>query len=110
MYSSGQGVPQDFAEAARWYRKAADQGLAEAQANLGDLYFKGRGVTQDNAEAHMWLSIAALRARGDDLKKYEAARESVAKRMTRSRLPKRNAGLAVGAETEPVKRGSLTGL
>ncbi len=28
MYSSGEGVPQDYAEAVRWYRKAAEQGDA----------------------------------------------------------------------------------
>ena len=27
MYAKGQGVTQDYAEAVRWYRKAADQGL-----------------------------------------------------------------------------------
>ena len=31
MYDSGQGVRQDYAEAFRWYRKAADQGYTEAQ-------------------------------------------------------------------------------
>jgi TPR repeat protein len=31
MYSTGEGVPQDDTEAGRWYRLAADQGLAEAQ-------------------------------------------------------------------------------
>ena len=30
MYFHGTGVPQDSAEAVRWYRKAADQGVAEA--------------------------------------------------------------------------------
>src|SRR5450432_2769644 len=34
-YFSGQGVPQDYAEAMKWYRKAADQGDAPAQYNLG---------------------------------------------------------------------------
>jgi len=29
MYYNGQGVPQDYKEAARWYRKAAEQGDAE---------------------------------------------------------------------------------
>ena len=29
MYFHGRGVPQDYAEAVRWYRKAADQGDAE---------------------------------------------------------------------------------
>ena len=31
MYSDGQGVPQNDAEAVRWYRLAAEQGHAEAQ-------------------------------------------------------------------------------
>jgi len=33
MYDKGQGVPQDYAEALKWYRKAAEQGFAEAQYN-----------------------------------------------------------------------------
>ncbi len=35
LYAEGRGVPQDDAEAARWFRLAAEQGLADAQANLG---------------------------------------------------------------------------
>ena len=31
--------------AVKWYRKAADQGYAEAQSNLGELYANGQGVT-----------------------------------------------------------------
>ncbi len=44
MYENGRGVAQDYAEAARWYRKAAEQGDAGAQHNLGLLYAKGVGV------------------------------------------------------------------
>jgi TPR repeat protein len=32
MYETGQGVPQDYTEAARLYRLAADQGFAGAQS------------------------------------------------------------------------------
>ncbi len=42
---------QHYADAARWYRKAADQGDAEAQNNLGIMYQEGQGVPQDYAEA-----------------------------------------------------------
>ena len=35
MYATGEGVPQDDAEAVRWYRLAAEQGYASAQYNLG---------------------------------------------------------------------------
>ena len=34
MYFSGEGVPQDEAEAVRWFRLAATQGYAPAQSNL----------------------------------------------------------------------------
>ncbi|MDA9975969.1 hypothetical protein N9F34_03995 [Alphaproteobacteria bacterium] len=38
----------DFAEAVKWYRKAADQGFALGQYALGVMYGNGEGVTQDN--------------------------------------------------------------
>ena len=38
MYGAGLGVPQDYAEAVRWYRRAAEQGDASAQNNLGVMY------------------------------------------------------------------------
>jgi uncharacterized protein len=42
-----------------WFRKAADQGYAEAQYNLGLMYEDGRGVPQDHAEAVKWWGKAA---------------------------------------------------
>jgi TPR repeat protein len=50
-------VAQDYAEAVRWYRKAADQSLAEAQFNLGAAYETGHGVGQDYAEANISLRM-----------------------------------------------------
>jgi TPR repeat protein len=44
MYANGNGVPQDDAEAMKWYGKAADQGLDAAQAALGFGYCDGRGA------------------------------------------------------------------
>jgi hypothetical protein len=52
-------VTQDYTEAFRWYRKAADQGVAGAQYNLGVMYHHGQGVTQDYAEAARWYRKAA---------------------------------------------------
>jgi TPR repeat protein len=40
----GNGVPQDYAQAFAWWRKAADKGNADAQNNLGWMYVRGRGV------------------------------------------------------------------
>jgi TPR repeat protein len=59
MYYNGQGVQQDFPEAAKWTRKAAEQGYAPAQADLGVLYWNGQGVPQNVVLAYMWLSLAA---------------------------------------------------
>jgi uncharacterized protein len=44
-------VTKDAAEAAKWFRKAADQGYAEAQVVLGVSYAEGRGVAKDAVEA-----------------------------------------------------------
>jgi hypothetical protein len=59
MYLEGLGVPQDYAQAISWYRKAAAQGDAHAQFNLGLMYDHGRGVPQDYAQAASWFSKAA---------------------------------------------------
>ena len=54
---TAEGVVEDDAEAAGWYRPA-DQGDAIAQHNLGWMYANGEGVLQDNVTAHMWFNIA----------------------------------------------------
>ncbi|MGC9261361.1 MAG: tetratricopeptide repeat protein, partial [Phycisphaerae bacterium] len=92
----GQGVEQDYAEAAKWYRKlaesgdnlsyamlkldlldvdesseivwrevaegfrkAAEQGNASAQHELGRCYYNGQGVERDHAAAAGWFRKAA---------------------------------------------------
>ena len=44
MYVNGQGVQQDYVEAVKWFRRAADQGNAGAQLNLGFSIHNGKGV------------------------------------------------------------------
>jgi len=61
-YSCGQGVPQDDAKAAEWFRKAADQGYVNAQVRMGDCYEKGKGVPQDDDKAE-WYHKAAAESR-----------------------------------------------
>ncbi len=50
----------DYGQAASWYRKAAKQGLATAQSNLGRMYAGGIGVARDDAEAAGWYRKAAV--------------------------------------------------
>ncbi|CAK0761840.1 conserved hypothetical protein [Gammaproteobacteria bacterium] len=66
MYRDGRGIAQDDQEAVNWYRKAAEQGDADAQFNLGIMYAEGRGVTQDKHEAAMWFLKAAEQAEQGD--------------------------------------------
>lgn len=58
-YYLGEGVPQDYAQAAKWYTKAAEQGYSKAQFNLGVMYEAGQGVPQDYAQAVKWFTKAA---------------------------------------------------
>ncbi len=82
MYRKGQGVPQDDAEAVRWYRRAAEQGYARAQFNLGFMYSEGQGVLRDYVQAHKWISLAA--AQGDE--SYRKTTDILAGRMTSAQL------------------------
>ena len=52
-------------EAVKWSRKAAEQGDAEAQFNLGIMYHNGQGVPQDHAEAARWYRKAAEQGDAD---------------------------------------------
>jgi hypothetical protein len=51
MYDNGQGVPQDYVEAVRWYRIPAENGMADAEYNLGLMFANAKGVAQDYKEA-----------------------------------------------------------
>ena len=84
MYYDGQGVPQDYKESVKWYRKSAEQGNSVAQSNLGVSYAKGQGVPKDYVIAHMYWNIAAVS--GD--KNAIENRGRVEKIMTSSQLEK----------------------
>lgn len=56
---NGQGVAQDYAKAAAWYRKAARQNHAMAQSNLGVLYEKGLGIRRSYKKAAAWYRKSA---------------------------------------------------
>ena len=84
MYSKGQGIVQNYEEAAKWFLKAAEQGNVDAQYNLGMVYATGQGVVQDGAYAHMWWNIAASNGHENAVNN----RDKIAKLMTASQLEK----------------------
>ena len=59
VYYYGDGVAQDYVEAARWWRLAAEQGQPSAQAMLGYAYAEGHGVAQNDVEAARWYRLSA---------------------------------------------------
>jgi TPR repeat protein len=59
MYYKGERVPQDYAEAAKWFHQAATQGQAGAQFQLAWMYDDGRGIPQDYVKALKWYRKAA---------------------------------------------------
>jgi TPR repeat protein len=63
-------VAKDVAEANKWFRKAAEQGLAEAQFNLGVSYELRSGVPDSPSGAIEWY----YRAAGSFLKKGDRGR------------------------------------
>ena len=87
MYAKGEGVPQNDAEAVKWYRKAAEQGYTDCPIQtLGIMYtygtvgirpaglvfrVKGDNVLRDYQEAVKWYRKAAeqgdRRGQGTDL-------------------------------------------
>ncbi len=75
MYLNGDGIPKNEAEAAKWYRKAAEHGDATAQHILGIMYEDGIGVSKDDKMAIKWYDAAvkqgneSARARLQDLQR-----------------------------------------
>jgi TPR repeat protein len=59
MYEEGDGIAQNYDEAAMWYRIAAEHNIAGAEYNLGRCYYLGRGVKQDSIEGENWFMRAA---------------------------------------------------
>ena len=57
-YAVGEGVPQDYATAARWFTLSAKKGYARAQGMLGAYYWSGRGLQKDLKKAYFWSVLA----------------------------------------------------
>ena len=58
-YATGRGVPVNFQEAVKWYRKAAEQNEPRAQYNLGYMYYNSEALPRDYKKAVYWFTKAA---------------------------------------------------
>jgi TPR repeat protein len=87
QYFIGEDVPQDYAEAATWFQRAAGQGIRAAQEQLGDMYALGQGVPKDLVRAHMWLNLAGARKRlGGVEEESRRKRDELARQMTPAQI------------------------
>ncbi|SEQ53129.1 localization factor PodJL [Devosia sp. YR412] len=59
IYTEGRAIPQDYAEAGKWYERSAAQGFVPAQYRLGNLFEAGQGVEKDIEVAKLWYQRAA---------------------------------------------------
>jgi len=82
-YSDG-GVlgARNYAEAAKWFRLAADQNERFAQEALGRLYSAGDGVPEDYVISYMWFNLAAAREPPPPWSSAKQGREAIEKLMT----------------------------
>ena len=110
MYDHGYGVPQDYKEAIKWYRRAAEQGNDRAQYNLGLMYDGGYGVPQDYVQAHMWYDIAgtavAVRYRDFVAREMTSTQVAEAQRLVSEwlgKFPYADKGLTIVLQT-PIPR------
>ena len=58
VYAGSSNSQVSKAQAVVWYRKAAEQGYAEAQTCLGAMLIDGEGVPKDLSEGYAWLLLA----------------------------------------------------
>lgn len=65
MYFKGEGVDQNFAEAIKWMKLAANQGLPDAQHILSAAYADGLGVPKNSKTAYSWAIKAATQGHDD---------------------------------------------
>jgi TPR repeat protein len=86
LFETGRGVPQNYTEAAMWYRRAAEQGDSLAQYSLGLLYDRGLGVPQNIIEASKWLNLSTAAAPPRAREARARIRDAVTTKMTRGEI------------------------
>jgi TPR repeat protein len=100
IYRKGEGVPQDYKEAVKWFKKATEHGYTGGgiQIVLATMYHEGKGVPKDNVTAYMWLNLAALQGNklaveminiiGEEMTKEQIAEAQRLSREFKAKAPK----------------------
>jgi hypothetical protein len=88
MYAEGLGTQKDLSESVKWYRRAAETGLANGQHNLAGTYEAGQGVPQDDVQALKWYILAVERSKGKFHDHFFKDRESLKEKMSPEQISK----------------------
>ena len=99
MHELGAGPKKNSAKSHKWYRRAAEKGVALAQLHLENLHVLGKGVTQDYATAHMMFNLAGSKGVVDGLKN----RDTLAKAMSDDQIGKAQS-IARQWKSKPITR------
>ena len=76
------GVEKDLREVVKWYRKAAEQGDAKAQSNLGQCSRFCEGVIQNYVKAYAWYVLASA----NGIEKARKGMDMLRKEMTQAQV------------------------
>jgi hypothetical protein len=101
-YKSGNGVAQDDAKAAQWFKRAAAKGYPPAEFNLAKMYWEGRGVRRDTSEAVHWLNKAAAKG-------HAPAESALGSLYHSGGVVKQDLGKAVAWYTKAAEHGDADG-
>ncbi|MDA7516263.1 sel1 repeat family protein [bacterium] len=82
MYQNGEGLPQNYSKAVKWFRMAAEQGNTTAQLSLARMYDRGNGVPQNDLSAYMWANLAA----SGGLEKAETFSDILRQKITKKQI------------------------
>jgi hypothetical protein len=58
LYFNGRGTLKDHKKAISWFKKAAEQGEAESQYILGEIYVEGKAIVKSYKNAKYWVQLA----------------------------------------------------
>ncbi len=95
-------IPEDDAEAVRWYRLAAEQGYAGAQLNLGTMYGNRDGVPEDDVFAYMRFNLSATQGN----RTAQGNRDIIQQWMTREQIAEAERLSREWMETHPPDGGN----
>ncbi len=84
-------MDKDPASAVAWYKKAAAQGVENAQLNLGVIYLNGDGIRADSVLACAWFEIVAASTDPSWREQGAAERDIVVHKMTATEIAEANA-------------------